>query len=99
MFKKKPILHKTKPNCKHCQYRLNCNKKYKTCHDYTGFTTPCFSCKNISRCLTYQYHVKKGWHVHTCPNWERDDIEDKIEQGYEYIKNRLGKPSIKIERE
>ena len=80
MFKKKNkiINHPKKPNCKTCQYRKECKTNYSFCHTHTGFTTPCYSCKLIGKCTTYQIHVYKKWHVMECPKWELDKNGCKV---------------------
>ena len=73
MFRKKPIIHQLKPDCKYCKHREYCTKCYDDCHKYSGFTEPCKSCKKIGNCNIYLYHVYRKRHVSQCPDWEYDD--------------------------
>jgi len=69
MFKRK-INHPKKPDCTDClELKIQCDFYYATCHDYTGFTTPCITCKKISKCLAYVLASKRQKPIYECPKW------------------------------
>lgn len=75
MFKRKfkrKINHPKKPDCNTCDLKLQCDFTYATCHEYTGFTRPCVSCKKISNCLTYIIACKRQKPIYECPKWMED---------------------------
>lgn len=71
MFKKlkRKINHPKKPSCYTCDIKWQCDYHYASCHEHTGFVTPCFSCKDIGICIMYKLASKRQKPIYECPQW------------------------------
>ena len=68
--KNKPITY-IKPDCLTCSYFGNkCVTKYKTCHELTGFTTPCLNCLKHNNCKYEKKSKRKNVYVIECKHYK-----------------------------
>lgn len=58
-----------KPNCKTCEHKKICGKRYSKCHELTGFTSPCNNCELLIMCKGFTKAVKIGRVIYECKHY------------------------------
>jgi len=69
--KQKPILHPKKNECIDCELSYGCDMRYSTCHERTGFESPCLTCQYKDTCKIRKKFKKHKRTPIECPHWKK----------------------------